>query len=96
MSQFDALGDERHREPPPKSAAIATPGYRVTQYESGPLGSDSVHELLHMDSPTRLAWGLLAWPVMITFAVLLASAADPHGVHVPWVIVTVAVGREPG
>ena len=33
--------------------------------------------LTEMDWPTRLAWGLLAWPVTIALAILLGHIAQP-------------------
>lgn len=45
-----------------------------------------MHTLMHMDWPSRLAWGLLAWPVTIALAILLANAADPRAVNNPWAV----------
>jgi hypothetical protein len=38
-----------------------------------------VNAVRHMDWATRLAWGLLAWPMTIALALLLSMAIDPHG-----------------
>ena len=43
----------------------------------------------HMDWPTRLAWGLLAWPAMIALAIVLSTAADPHSANHGWMLVVV-------
>jgi hypothetical protein len=40
-----------------------------------------MHALIHLDWPLRLAWGLLAWPVLVYLAILLSSAADPRAVN---------------
>jgi hypothetical protein len=52
-----------------------------------------MHTLMHMDWLSRLAWGLLAWPVMISLAVVLASAAEPHAVSDPWVVAVVSAAE---
>ena len=52
-----------------------------------------MNALMHMDWPSRLAWGLLAWPVMVGLAVLLSIAADPSAVHDPWVLALVGTGE---
>jgi len=52
-----------------------------------------MHRLMHMDWPSRLVWGLVAWPIMIALAVLLSSAADPHGVNGPWTVAVVGAGE---
>ncbi len=36
-----------------------------------------MHYIAHMDWPTRLVWGLLAWPVMIFLAILVSYAVQP-------------------
>ncbi len=36
-----------------------------------------MHWLTHMDWPSRLAWGLLAWPVTIGFAIFLGNTVQP-------------------
>jgi hypothetical protein len=52
-----------------------------------------MHALMHMDWPSRLAWGLLAWPVMIILAVLLSRAADPRELITPWVVAIVGAAE---
>ena len=52
-----------------------------------------MHRLIHMDWPSRLAWGLLAWPVMISLAILLSNAADPRSVSSPWFVAAVGVAE---
>ena len=52
-----------------------------------------MHALMHIDWPSRLAWGLLAWPVMIFLAVLLSKAADPRGVTDPRVVAIVGAAE---
>lgn len=52
-----------------------------------------MHTLMHMDWPSRLAWGLLAWPVMIAFAILLANAADPRAANNPWAVAALGAGE---
>lgn len=43
---------------------------------------------MHVDWPTRLVVGLLAWPVMIFLAIVLSYAAEP-GSNYPVVVVLV-------
>jgi hypothetical protein len=52
-----------------------------------------MHMLMHMDWRWRLAWGLLAWPLMVGLAVLLSHAADPHEANNPWMVAIVGVGE---
>ena len=52
-----------------------------------------MHALMHMDWQARLAWGLLAWPVMIALAVVLASAADPRAVNDPWAVAVLSTAE---
>jgi hypothetical protein len=47
----------------------------------------------HMDWPSRLAWGLLAWPVMISLAILLSTSADPHAANHAWMLVVVGTAE---
>jgi hypothetical protein len=49
--------------------------------------------LMHMDWHARLTWGLLAWPVMIALAVVLASAADPLAANNPWAVAVVGTAE---
>ncbi len=52
-----------------------------------------MHTVMHMDWPSRLVWGLLAWPVMVYLAILLSSAADPRAVNQPWLVALVGAGE---
>jgi hypothetical protein len=52
-----------------------------------------MHALTHMGWPSRLAWGLLAWPVMVLLAILLSNAADPRAVNQPWLVALVGLGE---
>lgn len=49
--------------------------------------------LMHMDWQARLAWGLMAWPVTMALAVVLASAADPLAVNNPWAVAVVSAAE---
>ena len=57
------------------------------------MGGDDVHQLIHMDWPSRLAWGLLAWPFMIYLAILLSNAADPRSVSSPLYVAVVGTAE---
>ena len=52
-----------------------------------------MHSLMHMDWHSRLAWGLLAWPVMIALAVVLSTAADPRTVSNPWAVTALSAAE---